>query len=69
MKIKSFGAARETLREGFVDEGWHDMVQVMPGEGVKNLLRFDDIEGLYLCHCHNLGHEEMGKMRNYLVEA
>ena len=45
------------------------MVQVMPGEGVKILLKFDDFEGLYLNHCHNLGNEEMGKMRNYLVEA
>jgi len=54
---------------GFVDEGWHDTVLVMPGERVKVLQRFEDFEGLYLYHCHNLEHEDMGMMRNYRVEA
>ncbi|MBN1454144.1 MAG: multicopper oxidase domain-containing protein [Anaerolineales bacterium] len=62
-------AARETLSSGFVDEGWHDTVLVMPGERVKILLKFEDFEGLYLYHCHNLEHEDMGMMRNYRVEA
>ncbi|NOY99558.1 MAG: multicopper oxidase domain-containing protein [Chloroflexi bacterium] len=62
-------AAWDTLSGGFVDEGWHDTVLVMPGERVKVLLRFEDFTGLYLYHCHNLEHEDMGMMRNYLVEA
>ena len=62
-------AAWETLSEGFVDEGWHDTVLVSPGERVKILLKFEDFEGLYLYHCHNLEHEDMGMMRNYRVEA
>lgn len=62
-------SAWETLSDGFVDEGWHDTVLVMPGEQVKVLLKFEDFTGLYLYHCHILEHEDMGMMRNYLVEA
>lgn len=57
-----------TLSEGFVDEGWHDTVLVYPGEKVKILVKFDDFTGLYLFHCHNLEHEDMGMMRNYRVD-
>ncbi len=58
----------ETLKDGFVDEGWHDTVLVMPGEIVKVLMKFEDYSGLYLYHCHNLEHEDMGMMRNYRVD-
>ncbi|MDO8969389.1 MAG: multicopper oxidase domain-containing protein, partial [Saprospiraceae bacterium] len=53
-----------SVREGFVDEGWKDTVLVMPGESVKLLLRFD-LPDLFLFHCHNLEHEDLGMMRNY----
>jgi FtsP/CotA-like multicopper oxidase with cupredoxin domain len=62
-------AAWETVKDGYVDEGWLDTVLVMPGERVKILLKFEDFTGLYLYHCHNLEHEDMGMMRNYRVEA
>ncbi len=55
------------LKDGFVDEGWHDTVLVMPGERVRLLMQFKDFTGLYLYHCHNLEHEDMGMMRNYQV--
>ncbi len=61
--------AWDTLSNGHVDEGWHDTVLVMPGERVKILLKFEDFTGLYLYHCHNLEHEDMGMMRNYRVDA
>ena len=61
--------AWETLSAGYIDEGWRDTVLVMPGEQVKILLKFEDYTGLYLYHCHNLEHEDMGMMRNYRVEA
>ena len=57
----------ETVRKGFIDEGWKDVVLVMPGEKVTLLKRFDDYKGLFLYHCHNLEHEEMGMMRNFNV--
>lgn len=55
--------------EGYVDEGWKDTVLLMPGERVRVLVRFGDYPGLYLYHCHNLEHEDMGMMRNFLVEG
>jgi FtsP/CotA-like multicopper oxidase with cupredoxin domain len=68
-QINSAGKSSwNTLSDGFVDEGWHDTVLVMPGERVRILLKFEDFEGLYLYHCHNLEHEDMGMMRNYRVE-
>jgi len=61
--------AYQTLQDGFVDEGWHDTVLVMPGERVRLLMQFKDFAGLYLYHCHNLEHEDMGMMRNYQVKT
>lgn len=58
----------ESVRHGYVDEGWKDTVLVMPGERVKLLLKFEDFTGLYLYHCHNLEHEDLGMMRNYRVD-
>ena len=55
--------------EGYVDEGWKDTVLLMPGERVRVLVRFGDYPGLYLYHCHNLEHEDMGMLRNFLVEG
>lgn len=66
---RSSRADWSTLSDGYVDEGWHDTVLVMPGEQVKILLKFEDFTGLYLYHCHNLEHEDMGMMRNYRVDA
>jgi FtsP/CotA-like multicopper oxidase with cupredoxin domain len=64
-----FAEAWETVRYGYVDEGWKDTVMLMPGERVKLLLKFEDHTGLYVYHCHNLEHEDNGMMRNYLVRA
>ena len=49
--------------------GWKDSVLLMPGEAARLLLRFEDFTGLYLYHCHNLEHEDLGMMRNYRVVA
>ncbi len=58
-----------SLGEGFVDEGWKDTVLVMPGERVQVLMRFSHYPGLFVYHCHNLEHADMGMMRNYLIKA
>jgi suppressor of ftsI len=57
----------ETVSPGYVDDGWKDVVLVMPGEKVTLLKRFDHFKGLFLYHCHNLEHESMGMMRNFKV--
>jgi blue copper oxidase len=53
---------------GYADEGWKDTVLLMPGERVKLMVKFEDYDGLFLYHCHNLEHEDMGMMRNYFVQ-
>ncbi|WP_175817717.1 multicopper oxidase family protein [Burkholderia diffusa] len=63
-----FAAARRTLSDGYVDDGWKDTVFMMPGERVRLLLHFGERRGMYLYHCHMLEHEDSGLMRNYLVE-
>ncbi len=60
---------RVVVHRGYVDNGWKDTVLLMPGERVKVLVKFEDYSGLFLYHCHNLEHEDMGMMRNYLVQA
>jgi FtsP/CotA-like multicopper oxidase with cupredoxin domain len=42
-------------------------VLVQPSERVRVLLSFDAFRGLFLYHCHNLVHEDMGMMRNFRV--
>jgi FtsP/CotA-like multicopper oxidase with cupredoxin domain len=59
-------AGWDSVQEGYVDEGWKDTVLVMPGERVKLLMRFEHPD-LFVYHCHNLEHEDMGMMRNYRV--
>jgi FtsP/CotA-like multicopper oxidase with cupredoxin domain len=58
-----------TVKDGYVDDGRKDTVLVMPGERVQIAVHFEDFTGLYLYHCHNLEHEDMGMMRNYRVDA
>jgi FtsP/CotA-like multicopper oxidase with cupredoxin domain len=63
----NFQNAYDTLSKGFVDNGWKDTVLVMPGERVTIVKPFEDFKGLFLYHCHNLEHEDMGMMRNFDV--
>ena len=49
------------------EAGWKDTALVMPGEAVEALVRFDAYRGLFLLHCHNLQHEDMGMMLNVEV--
>lgn len=57
----------DTVKQGFINSGWKDTVLVMPGEEVTIIKPFEDYTGLYLYHCHNLEHEDLGMMRNFLV--
>ena len=59
----------QTVSDGYVDEGWHDTILLMPGERVQILISFSNYTGRFLYHCHNLEHEDMGMMRNYRVQA
>jgi FtsP/CotA-like multicopper oxidase with cupredoxin domain len=69
---RSFSADDEgdyaTVRDGFIGSGLKDTVLVMPGEKVRIIKPFQDFKGLFMYHCHNLEHEDMGMMRDFLVE-
>ena len=56
-----------TVRDGFINSGWKDTVLVMPGEEIDIIKPFEDYTGLFLYHCHNLEHEDLGMMRNFHV--
>ncbi len=58
----------QTVAAGYVDNGWKDVVLVMPGEKVTILKPFNDFKGTFMVHCHNLEHEDMGMMRDLLVQ-
>ena len=58
----------QTVAAGFVNSGWKDVVLVMPGEKVTILKPFNDFKGMFMYHCHNLEHEDMGMMRDLLVK-
>lgn len=57
-----------SVKDGFIEGGWKDTVLVMPGERVKIIKPFQDFKGLFMFHCHNLEHEDMGMMRDFSVE-
>ena len=57
-----------TVRDGFIESGLKDTVLVMPGEKVRIIKPFQDFKGLFMYHCHNLEHEDMGMMRDFSVE-
>jgi blue copper oxidase len=50
------------------DKGWKDTVLVFPNETVSVLVKFIDYSGIYVLHCHNLEHEDMGMMQNFLID-
>lgn len=56
-----------TVKDGFIDSGWKDTVLVMPGEEIEIIKPFQDYKGLFLFHCHNLEHEDLGMMRQFYI--
>jgi spore coat protein A len=54
---------------GPMDGGWKDTVDVRPAEHVDVLIRFPDLPGRYVMHCHNLEHEDMMMMAAFEVRS
>lgn len=67
LKNQESAAGYATVKDGFIASGWKDTVLVMPGEEVEIIKPFEDYTGLFLYHCHNLEHEDLGMMRNFYV--
>ncbi|CAA9891787.1 Bilirubin oxidase [Candidatus Methylobacter favarea] len=63
-----FNDSRASVASGFIQSGWKDTVLVMPGEKVTILKPFNDFKGLFMYHCHNLEHEDLGMMRDFLIK-
>ncbi|MGM1056875.1 MAG: multicopper oxidase family protein [Bacteroidota bacterium] len=55
------------IKDGFINEGWQDTVLLMPGMKTRVVMQFKDFKGLFVYHCHNLEHEDMGMMRNFKI--
>ncbi|MEO7733296.1 MAG: multicopper oxidase family protein [Kofleriaceae bacterium] len=66
---RQHGPGLATLRDGLLDDGWIHTVLLLPGDRVRIRVAFDRHAGMFLYHCHNLEHEDMGMMRNDVVEA
>jgi FtsP/CotA-like multicopper oxidase with cupredoxin domain len=62
------GQGYTSVKDGFIEGGWKDTVLVMPGESVQIIKPFQDFKGLFMMHCHNLEHEDMGMMRDLSIE-
>lgn len=56
-----------SMKDGFIDEGWQDTFLLLPDMRVTVAMKFEDFTGIFIYHCHNLEHEDMGMMRNYEV--
>ncbi len=59
----------DVVKDGFIDEGWQDTILLLPGMRAKIIMIFKNYTGLFLYHCHNLEHEDMGMMRNFEIVA
>lgn len=55
------------IKDGFIEDGWHDTVLLMAGMKIKLIMQYKDFKGLFVYHCHNLEHEDMGMMRNFEI--
>ena len=51
------------------ETGWKDTVLVAPSEVVTVDVHFGPHPGLFLLHCHNLVHEDMGMMLNVALDS
>jgi spore coat protein A len=58
---------RNTGSPGDFDHGWKDTVSLRPAEMVEIAIRFTDYTGRYVFHCHNLEHEDMAMMANFVT--
>ncbi|NKX86257.1 multicopper oxidase domain-containing protein [Nocardia coubleae] len=59
--------SRNNRPPGPFDAGWKDTVDVRPAEAVEVAVRFTDYPGPFMLHCHNLEHEDMAMMGDFVV--
>ncbi len=59
--------SRDDKPPGRYDAGWKDTVDLRPNEQVDVVARFTGYAGRYPFHCHNLEHEDMAMMANFVT--
>ena len=59
--------SRNGAAPGPYDAGWKDTVDLQPAEAIEVAVRYTDYAGHYMMHCHNLEHEDMGMMADFLT--
>jgi spore coat protein A len=59
--------SRNGEEPGPYDSGWKDTIDLEPAEAAEVLVRFTDHRGRYVFHCHNLEHEDMAMMADFVV--
>ncbi|MGH3437055.1 MAG: multicopper oxidase domain-containing protein [Sciscionella sp.] len=52
---------------GPYDHGDKDVIDLRPAEEAAVIARFDDYRGRFVFHCHNLEHEDMAMMGNFVT--
>ncbi|WP_409469159.1 multicopper oxidase family protein [Streptomyces sp. HC307] len=60
--------SRNNRDPGAFDHGWKDTVDLRPAEAVEVVVRFTDYAGPFMLHCHNLEHEDMAMMGDFITE-
>ncbi|MFF4121218.1 multicopper oxidase family protein [Streptomyces sp. NPDC001714] len=60
--------ARNGRSPGPYDAGWKDTVDLRPAESLEIVTRFTDYPGRFMLHCHNLEHEDMAMMADFITE-
>ncbi|MET7727764.1 multicopper oxidase family protein [Streptomyces mirabilis] len=60
--------SRDSHGIGAFDHGWKDTVDLRPAEAVEVVTRFTDYAGAFMIHCHNLEHEDMAMMGDFITE-
>jgi len=68
LHLNHFGVvSRNSSSPGRYDSGWKDTVDLRPAEAVEVVTRFTDYPGTFLLHCHNLEHEDMAMMADFVT--
>ena len=59
--------SRDGREPGPFDHGWKDTIDLLPNQVATIAVRFSDYRGRFVFHCHNLEHEDMEMMANFVV--
>lgn len=59
--------ARNGGDPGRYDHGWKDTLDLYPAQSAEIAVRFTDYAGRFVFHCHNLEHEDMAMMADFVT--